>query len=149
MSPNSTHHCTFQEVNVRSRLTQKRRLARFLPGLIFHYTNKHAFLSYTFLSDNELLMMNQQYLQHDTYTDIITFDVSPENAALIIGDIYISVDRVKENARHQEVTYPHELLRVIIHGALHLCGFKDKRKQDREHMRQLEQEWMLAFTDFK
>ena len=93
-------------------------------------------LNFIFCSDEYLLQINRQYLQHDYYTDIITFDYSQKN--LVSGDIYISIDRVKDNAATYKVSFQNELLRVIIHGVLHLCGYKDKTKADAGLMRKKE-----------
>jgi probable rRNA maturation factor len=84
-------------------------------------------LSFILCSDDYLLGMNQQYLNHDTYTDVITFDNS-EELKTVLGDIFISLDRVKENALTLNVTLATELCRVMIHGTLHLLGYKDKSK---------------------
>ena len=93
-------------------------------------------LNYIFCSDKYLLGINRQYLQHDDYTDIITFDYTQGN--LISGDIYISIDRIKENAGIYKVSFQNELLRVMVHGLLHLCGYKDKSARDSRLMRQKE-----------
>lgn len=91
-------------------------------------------LNYIFCTDEYLLDININYLNHDTYTDIVTFDQS-EKETEIEGDIYISIDRVKENANNQQTEYKEELLRVLAHGLLHLCGYKDKTKLDKAEMR--------------
>jgi len=93
-------------------------------------------ISYVFCSDNYLLKINQNHLNHDTYTDIITFDYSEGN--LISSEIYISIDRVKENAKTHSAAILDELHRVIIHGVLHLCGYKDKTTKEAEAMRRKE-----------
>lgn len=90
-------------------------------------------LNYIFCSDDYLLSINKQYLNHDTYTDIITFDYA--KGKIVSGDIFISIDRVKENATKFHKTFENELCRVIIHGVLHLCGLKDKSTEDSHHMR--------------
>jgi len=91
-------------------------------------------INYIFCSDEYLHNINMEYLSHDTYTDIITFDHS-EKELLIAGDIYISIDRVSENAKKFEVTDSRELHRVMIHGILHLIGFTDHSKEEKEIMR--------------
>ncbi len=101
-------------------------------------------LQYVFCSDDYLLNINKQFLNHDYYTDIISFDLSEEKGVLI-GDIYISVDRVKENAKTHGNKYVHELLRVIFHGALHFCGYKDKKPADAKLMRSMEDKWLKAY----
>ncbi len=90
-------------------------------------------ISYVFCSDEYLHKINLQYLEHDTYTDIITFDYSDGN--IVAGDIFISIDRVKENAETFECSFTKELSRVIIHGVLHLVGYKDKTNEDSQTMR--------------
>jgi len=101
-------------------------------------------LQYVFCSDKYLLEINKQFLNHDYYTDIISFDLSETKGALI-GDIYISVDRVKENAKLVKTTQTNELLRVIFHGALHFCGYKDKKPADAKLMRSMEDKWIKAY----
>ena len=101
-------------------------------------------LQYVFCSDKYLLGINKQFLNHDYYTDIISFDLSEVKGELI-GDIYISVDRVKENAKLVKTTQSNELLRVIFHGALHFCGSKDKKPADAKLMRSMEDKWLKAY----
>ena len=95
-----------------------------------------ASLQYVFMDDNGLLKINQQYLNHNTYTDIITFDLSEDSN--IVGEIYISLERVQENAVVFGVSYKEEFLRVLFHGALHLLGHKDKSSKDKLAMREAE-----------
>lgn len=98
-------------------------------------------LNYIFCSDKALLEINRQYLQHNFYTDIITFDLS-EKGGLTVGEIYISVDRVKENAQNLKEAFSKELKRVIFHGALHLCGYRDKTNNERKLMRKKEDHYL-------
>lgn len=98
-------------------------------------------LSIVFCSDEYLLELNQQFLQHDYYTDILTFTMS-ERGAPVSGELYISVDRVRDNARLLGVPVLQELRRVIFHGALHLCGYKDKLKKDQAIIRQKEDRYL-------
>jgi rRNA maturation RNase YbeY len=101
-------------------------------------------LQYVFCSDAYLLDINKRFLKHDYYTDILSFDLS-DKKGLLIGDIYISVDRVKENAKTEGNLYTQELLRVIFHGALHFCGYKDKKPADVKTMRSMEDKWLKAY----
>jgi len=103
-------------------------------------------LSLVFCSDNYLLEINQQHLKHDYYTDIVTFDYSSDN--VISGDLFISVDRVSENATDYGVSFLHELHRVIIHGVLHLCGYSDKFDEEINIIRSKEDHAlsMIGFT---
>lgn len=100
-------------------------------------------LSFVFCSDSYLLSINKQYLDHDTFTDIVTFD-SSEYEDTIAGDIFISVDRTRENAAKFGVSDRDELHRVIIHGVLHLCGYYDKKKEEKELMTQKENQYLAT-----
>lgn len=95
-------------------------------------------ISYIFCSDDELLQINNQYLKHDYYTDVITFDYS--EGAVLNGDIFISVDRVRDNAEQVGVSFEEELYRVMIHGVLHLSGVNDKTEQQAKQMRKAEED---------
>lgn len=99
-------------------------------------------LQYVFCSDAYLLRINQEFLRHDDFTDIITFDLSEKKADAAQGEIYISLERVKENAATLGGSVQEELLRVIFHGALHLCGFKDKTRAQQKVMRAKEEEYL-------
>ena len=98
-------------------------------------------LNYIFCSDQYLLQINQQYLDHDTYTDIITFDNSDKHK-VIIGDIFISIERIRENAVKFNSGLENELHRVIIHGALHLLGYQDKKADSKKLMTQKEDQYL-------
>lgn len=129
----------FYEQHVISKLKNKRKLSSFLQLLIRQKKQgiETVDLIYIFCNDDYLLEINKEYLNHDTFTDIISFDMS-ETPKALLGEIYVSIDRIRENAKKFKETYEHELHRVIFHGALHLCGFKDKAKNDKERMRQEE-----------
>ena len=101
-------------------------------------------MNYIFCNDKRLLDINQQYLKHDYYTDIITFNLSEEDNK-ITGEIYISVDRVKENAELLGLSTAAELHRVIFHGALHLCGYKDKTSGEKVKMRGKEDYYLFKY----
>lgn len=101
-------------------------------------------LEYVFCSDKFLLEINKTYLKHNFYTDIISFDLS-ETKGKLIGEVYISVDRVKDNAKILKISFKEELLRVIFHGALHFCGYKDKKPSDIKKMRFLEDKWVKSY----
>jgi probable rRNA maturation factor len=130
----------FYEQDIKARLKDKRKLSAFLDELV--KTNreevKKVQLTYIFCSDEHLLGINREFLNHDTYTDIITFDLSDSEKELV-GEIYVSVDRVAENAEKFKISYNQELHRVIFHGALHLSGFKDKSAKDKAEMRKQEE----------
>jgi len=101
-------------------------------------------LQYIFCSDTFLLDINKSYLKHDYYTDIISFDLS-EIKGKLIGEVYISIDRVKDNAKTHKTILNEELLRVIFHGALHFCGYKDKKPGDAKEMRAQENKWLKSY----
>lgn len=102
-------------------------------------------LSFIFCSDDYLLEINKQYLNHDTYTDIVTFD-SSEDEDTIAGDIFISVERIRENAQKFRVAERDELHRVIIHGVMHLCGYPDKKPAEKAKMTAKEDEYLSKRT---
>lgn len=93
-------------------------------------------ITYYFVSDDELLKINKSHLNHDYYTDIITFDYSTKNK--LEGEIYVSIDRVRDNGKD----FLEELIRVMAHGVLHMLGFKDKSEEDMKEMRRMENEWI-------
>ena len=100
-------------------------------------------INFIYCSDDDLLKVNQEYLGHDFYTDIITFQY--EAAPMISGDIYISVDRVLDNAKTFKEQFPREMKRVMIHGVLHLLGYQDKTEEEKIEMRSKETEMMGMF----
>lgn len=125
----------FYEQEVKSRLKDRKALSTYLDELVKQHRPgvKKVSLTYIFCDDAYLLGINKQFLDHDTFTDIITFDLS-ESEDVLQGEIYISTERILENAHKFANTYNHELHRVIFHGALHLCGFKDKKPADKKEM---------------
>ncbi len=125
-------------------LKERNHLKSFLQSLFTKEKKKLAGLQYIFCSDEYLLEINRLYLQHDYYTDIITFRLS-ETFQPINGDICINVDRVKENAINFKASLKQELHRVIFHGALHLCGYKDKKKEEVALMRKMEDKYLRLY----
>ena len=101
-------------------------------------------ITFVFCDDNYLHKINLEFLDHDTYTDIITFDYSVGNE--VISEIYISVDRVSENAKKYSQTFENEMHRVMIHGVLHLCGYKDKLAEDKQIMRDKENHYLSLLS---
>ncbi|QXV66210.1 rRNA maturation RNase YbeY [Mucilaginibacter sp. 21P] len=124
---------SFFEEDIIYKLKNKTAVRKWLKDNIEAEGFKLKELNYIFCSDDYLLQINQQYLDHDTYTDVVTFDNSEEEG-VIVSDIFISIDRIRENASKFKVTEEHELHRVIIHGALHLLGYKDKSVTDKQKM---------------
>jgi probable rRNA maturation factor len=125
-------------------LQERTRLKQFIIDLFKKEKKKVTELQYVFCSDQHLLKINQQFLQHDFYTDIITFPLSDPGQP-ISGEIYISVDRVRENATEFGNSLKKELHRVIFHGALHLCGYKDKSPRDEKLMRKMEDKYLALY----
>lgn len=116
---------------------QKNKLKRWINTVIEHENSIPGEINYIFCSDEYLLQINRNYLNHNYYTDIITFDQS-EGDQRIQGDIYISADRVQENSKDASVPFKEEIRRVMIHGVLHLLGFNDRTKEEKKQMRQKE-----------
>jgi probable rRNA maturation factor len=131
---------SFQNQDIVFTLKEKIKTRNWIKQIITAEKKKPGDLSFVFTSDAALLEINKQFLNHNTYTDIITFDYCEED--VVNGDILISVERVKENAEKFGVTPDQELKRVMIHGVLHLCGYKDKSKADAALMRKKE-DWAL------
>jgi probable rRNA maturation factor len=127
----------FFEEDIAYKLKDKARVRQWINETVLAEGYKLKELTYIFCSDAYLLQINQQYLDHDTYTDIVTFDNS-EIESVVIGDIFISIDRIRENAAKFDVTEITELHRVIIHGVLHLLGYTDKSAADKKKMTQKE-----------
>lgn len=121
--------------------TKARRWLKFVIDQEEHELNS---LNYIFCSDEYLLNMNREHLNHDFYTDIITFDTSDE-AKQIEGEIYISIDRVNENAATNEVKEDEELRRVMVHGVLHLLGYKDESDMEKEKIRDKEDYYLKNY----
>lgn len=123
-----------KKINLHSRT----KLKEWINKTAEQREKKIGNISYIFCSDDELLQINNQYLKHDYYTDVITFDYS--EGAVLNGDIFISVDRVRDNAKQVGVTFEEELYRVMIHGVLHLSGVNDKTEQQAKQMRKAEED---------
>lgn len=115
---------------------KKSVLKKHIISLINNELKKTGSITIVFCSDNYLLEMNKKYLEHDYFTDIITFDYVEND--VISGDLFISIDRVKDNAEKFNATFLNELMRVVFHGVLHLAGFKDKTTPDQQLMREKE-----------
>ena len=125
-------------------LKERTRLKFFIKKLFLTEKKNLGNLSYIFCSDEHLLTMNKDFLKHDFYTDVITFDLSSSKNE-IEGEVYISVDRIKDNAKELGVSSKEELHRVIFHGALHLCGYNDKKKDEALIMRSKENTYLKRY----
>jgi rRNA maturation RNase YbeY len=124
--------CFFSQ-EVKTTLANRTGLKKYIGSIFIKEGIKLKSLNCIFCTDKALLEINRKYLNHDFYTDIITFDLSEKGA--VKAEIYISIDRVRENARKLGFSFKSELHRVIFHGVLHLCGYKDKNKSEKMKMR--------------
>ncbi len=123
---------TYSAENVKMPKIRKRDTSAWIKKVAATYNRKVGDIGYLFCDDEKILEVNREYLQHDYYTDIITFDYDEDD--IISGDLVISLDTVRSNAELFNKTYEEELYRVIIHGILHLCGINDKGPGEREIM---------------
>ena len=124
-------------------LSDETAISNWLSQVILSESKKEGDINYVFCDDEYLYKINVEYLDHDTLTDIISFDYSIGNE--LHGDIFVSVERVVDNAKDYEVTFDEELKRVLVHGILHYAGYKDKSEDDELKMRQKEEEKMAMF----
>jgi len=127
---------TFTSQDIQFALKNKRAIKEWVKNIIESEKKIPGQLNYVFVNDEALLKLNLDYLDHNTYTDIITFDYCEDKK--INGDLFISIDRVKENAKKFNVSFEDELHRVMIHGVLHLCGYNDKNIKDANLIRKKE-----------
>lgn len=122
----------FQSINVSLPAIDQKEITEWVKAVAASYGRRVGDINYIFVDDEEILRVNRQFLQHDYYTDIITFDYT--SGPVISGDLFISFDTVRSNAEGLKVSYSQELDRVIIHGILHLCGINDKGPGERAIM---------------
>ena len=137
----------FHEIKRNPSLRNRKLLKQFILRMFKSERRGLGELNVIFCSDEYLLKMNKEYLHHETYTDIITFDLS-DNPHKIAGEIYISLDRVRDNASSYETPVATETLRVIFHGILHLCGYGDKTPGDQTLMRSMEDRYLNRYRRF-
>jgi rRNA maturation RNase YbeY len=124
-------HINFHTEEIEFELKQSNAIEEWLKSVIKAEGSTLGELNYIFCSDEYLYKMNVEYLQHDTYTDVITFQYAEE---VVHGDVFISIDRIHDNAAHFDVTIEEELSRVLVHGLLHLLGYKDKTEIEQTEM---------------
>lgn len=125
------------------QLDNEELYSQWIQDVIISERKELGEINYIFCDDEYLLDINQQYLDHDYYTDVISFDYTEND--LISGDVFISIDRVRENAKDYNVEFEEELKRVIIHGVLHYCGYCDKSEAEEQFMRNKEEEKVRLF----
>lgn len=135
----------YNSVNVDIPEIDREKVSAWIHLVAADYGLKVADISYIFCDDEKILEVNRQFLQHDYYTDIITFSYSTEH--FISGDLFISLNTVRSNAELVGATYEEELHRVIIHGILHLCGLNDKGPGERERMEVAENKALKSYKD--
>ena len=128
----SMNSISFHNESVNNKTPSKHLLKAWIKEFVSNHGKKVGELAFIFCSDEKILEVNQNFLQHDYYTDIITFDYC--EGEIVSGDIFISVERVAENATSHNVEYNAELLRVLAHGVLHLIGFQDKSAKKKKEM---------------
>jgi len=132
----------------KTTLLNRKRLKAYLGVLASEEKKKIGQLDIIFCSDAYLLAINKSYLNHNYYTDIITFDLTPNQNEPITGEIYISIETIKSNALLYKTTIENELHRVIFHGVLHLCGFKDKKPEEKKTMTRKENQHLEQYFKF-
>jgi probable rRNA maturation factor len=137
-------YVTFRYADRPLTLAGKTAVKVFVESIFKKEKQALGSITYVFCSDDFLLQINRDFLKHDYYTDIVTFGLSEKGQA-VEAEVYISVDRVKDNALTHGTTYKQEMLRVIFHGALHLCGYKDKKKSEIALMRNKEEQYLRLF----
>lgn len=134
----------FHFLTDRFHFDNRNRLKSFLLKQIIKQGKSVEAINYIFCNDEYLLGVNRKYLNHDVYTDIITFELSQKGRPLL-SEIYISIERVRENAEVYETFFSKELHRIIFHGVLHLCGYKDKTEKQSHQMRREENKWLRKY----
>lgn len=136
----------YQSQDIKFVLKEKRKVSKWINDVIKSHQKKLGNVSYIFCSNKYILELNQQYLNHNYFTDIITFDYCYDN--VVEGDIFISIDTVLDNSHRFKTNFNDELLRVIIHGVLHLIGFSDKTVKEQKQMRVLEDNALSIFYSY-
>ena len=143
-SPSHSKVCLFFD-QVHFYLPNRAKLKEFAINMAKREGIILGELNIIFCHDDRLLEINRSFLKHDYYTDIITFDLTPQGSKFKEAEIYISIDRVRENATLQQSSFKSEIHRVIFHGILHLCGYLDKTSTDKVLMRQKETEYLNRY----
>lgn len=135
---------SFFEEDIKYNLKDKNKIKKWIKNVCGTYHMKAGAINFIFCSDEYLKKINKEYLKHNYYTDIITFDQS-ESKEIIDGELYISIDRVKDNADCLSTEFSTELKRVLVHGILHLIGYGDKTEEDENEMRLLENQYLEQY----
>jgi probable rRNA maturation factor len=143
--PNHSQKVYFHSLQALSFFKGRKGLKWFIESIFKKEKKKLRELRYVFCSDPYLLKINKKYLRHNYYTDIISFDLSESDYTT--GEVYISIDRLKENAKNFNSSYSNELIRLLFHGALHLCGYKDKALRDKKLMNEKEDYYISLYNN--
>jgi probable rRNA maturation factor len=130
--------------DIPPNLKNATKLKQFIESIFKMELHSLDSINYIFCSDKAILGINKKYLNHDFYTDVITFDLSPDNKA-ISAEVYIGIERITDNAKQLGFSIKSELHRVLFHAALHLCGYNDKKKKDKKLMRKKEDELLTRY----
>ena len=133
----------YETADIKFPKIKRREITRWIKRVIEHFNKKLGNITYIFCSDAEILRINQSYLKHDYYTDIITFDYSEGDR--LSGDLFISLETVKTNSEKFKTEFDEELRRVMIHGILHLCGYEDKKPAKKKIMQEKEDDALRIF----
>ena len=144
MAPRLRSKVYFFFINRSFTLKNRNSLKKFITGIFKKEEKRLCQICYIFCSDADILKLNKKYLSHNYYTDILTFDLS-ENKKEISAEVYISIDRIKDNAQKEKVLFQIELYRVLFHGALHLCGYNDNSPKEIYKMRKREDYYLSPF----
>jgi rRNA maturation RNase YbeY len=136
---------SYNNIDSKYIIKGKRKISKWIQSSIMEEGKVLESVSFNLCTDSFIIKLNNKSLQHNYFTDIITFDLTPKNENEITAELYISTDRVKFNAKDYNTTISNELHRVIFHGILHLCGYKDKSKKDIALMRSKEQEYLSLY----
>lgn len=126
--------------NIKFRIRDSRKILRLIEKVIRKEKKKPGDLSFIITTDKVLIGINREFLKHDYFTDVIAFSESNDN--IINGEIYISIETVKNNATNYKVSLKQEVIRVMIHGTLHLCGYSDNTVKEKKRMREVEDYWI-------
>jgi probable rRNA maturation factor len=130
---------------IKFRLSNSKKILQLIEKVIRAYRKPSGKLSFIFMDDKSLIRINREFLKHNYFTDVIAFNYGDENS--IDGEIYLSIETIKENALNYKVSLKEEVLRVMIHGTLHLCGFNDSTEEERNEMKAMEERWILKAKD--
>ena len=129
---------------VKFSFRDRKKFKHFIDLIILREGKKIEIVNFVFCTDLQLRNLNKKFLNHDYFTDILTFDLS-ENKKLIIADIYVSVNRINDNSKKFHISFTKELHRIMIHGLLHLCGYKDKKKIEKSQIRLTEDKYLSLY----